>query len=202
MYDQLLNEVENLLAKDADVIVSVKKIWNTLKSRSSSEIPTPSLLEADTRFEFMPEHKTIDAYEGLSSKEREREELEMEKLGFYSGQRVKLRCIELTPEKLGEIIRRKVDHTMEALTKAWEHRPTGDQKSEDELLEILAQTQKLQREMKDAFSEEKMHSISTVLKNSIVSSGGRKKVKAKGSSKRKREVIFPSKSLRRSKRRK
>ncbi len=89
---------------------------------------------------------------------------EMGSLGFYSGDRVKLRTVELTPEVIGGLIRRKVDMTMDALTKAWNRRPRGDQDTEDQLLDILAKTQKLQREVKDTFSAEKMKELDIALK--------------------------------------
>lgn len=133
------------------------------------EIPSladfTAMLEADTRFEFMPSHPPgDDLFEGAAGKEQAVEEAEMENLGFYSGDRVKLRSIELTPEIIGDLIRRKVDMTMHALTQAWEKRPTDDQEAEDQLLEILAKTQKLQREVKETFSDNRMKELSTALK--------------------------------------
>ena len=163
MYERCLNEAERILASDKDVIVPIKKIWAAVERQGKKqgfEIPAlpdfTALLEGDPRFEFMP---TVDEHgessdETLPEESEQKEELET--LGFYSGDRVKLRSVELTPEVLGDLIRRKVDMTMDALTKAWARRPEGDQETEDQLLEILARTQKLQREVKSTFSPEKM----------------------------------------------
>ena len=77
---------------------------------------------------------------------------------------MKLKSVELTPEIIGGLIRRKVDVTMDALTRAWHRRPEGDQDTEDQLLDILAKTQKLQREVKNTFSPEKMKDLNLALK--------------------------------------
>lgn len=170
MYERCLNEAERILASDKDVIVPVKKIWEAVDRQGKKqgfEIPSlpdfTALLEGDVRFEFMPsldeDGEPIDASQ---HDDADREE-ELETLGFYSGDRVKLKSVELTPETLGGLIRRKVDMTMDALTKAWERRPEGDQDAEDQLLDILAKTQKLQREVKSTFSPERMRELEAAL---------------------------------------
>jgi hypothetical protein len=172
MFEQCLNEAERILAMDKDVIVPVKKVWQEVAKQGKGQgFEVPSLadfevmLEADSRFEFMPSQRELLGEDGdLTVEERADEEAEMERLGFYSGDRVKLKRVELTPELLGGIIRRKVDRTMEALTKAWEMRPNDDQDAEDQLLDILARTQKLQREVKEAFSEERMAAVAKSFK--------------------------------------
>ncbi|HWP82686.1 MAG TPA: hypothetical protein VNN76_08530 [Bacteroidota bacterium] len=172
MYERCLNEAERILAMDKDVIVPVKKVWQEVVKQGKGqgfEVPSladfETMLEADPRFEFMPSQRELfEEEDGLSEEERAEEEAEMERLGFYSGDRIKLKRVELTPELLGGIIRRKVDRTMEALTKAWEMRPQDDKDTEDQLLDILARTQKLQREVKEAFSEERMAAVAKTIK--------------------------------------
>lgn len=171
MHERCLNEAERILASDKDVIVPVKKIWKEVEKQGKVqgyETPTladfTALLEGDKRFEFMPSHaENGGPFEEVSADDPV-EEAELETLGFFSGDRVKLRSVELTPELIGGMIRRKVDMTMDALAKAWERRPDGDQDTEDQLLDILARTQKLQREVKKTFSEEKMKALSLVLR--------------------------------------
>lgn len=183
MYERCLNEAERILASDKDVIVPVKKIWDAVDSQGKKqgfEIPSlpdfTALLEGDPRFEFMASlEENAESTEGLLAEESDQQE-ELESLGFYSGDRVKLKSVELTPEVLGELIRRKVDLTMSALTKAWERRPEGDQDTEDQLLDILAKTQKLQREVKSTFSPEKMKELEVALKKASPKS---KKAKAR-----------------------
>jgi hypothetical protein len=170
VYERCLNEAERILASDKDVIVPVKKIWDAVDKQGKKQgfdIPTvadfTALLEGDPRFEFMPfvdeNGEPIDGSQRDDTGQQE----ELETMGFYSGDRVKLRSVELTPEILGGLIRRKVDLTMDALTKAWERRPEGDQETEDQLLEILSRTQKLQREVKNTFSPEKMKELEVAL---------------------------------------
>ncbi len=173
MYERCLNEAERILASDKDVIIPVKKIWESVDKQGKKqgfEIPTlpdfTALLEGDARFEFMPSlDENGDPMDGSQREESDQQE-ELETLGFYSGDRVKLRSVELTPETLGGLIRRKVDMTMVALTKAWERRPEGDQDAEDQLLDILAKTQKLQREVKNTFSPERMKELEAALDQS------------------------------------
>ncbi|MFQ5798831.1 MAG: hypothetical protein ACE5H0_09085 [Bacteroidota bacterium] len=169
MYEHILEETERLLEQDQDVIVPVRKIWKQVRQiaedndwRMPSLAEFTSILMQDDRIEFMPEQESMGEGD-LLEEEREEKEVEAEWFGFYAGQRVKLARIQLTPERLGDMIRRKVDDTMEALMKAWEDRPESDGATEDKLLEVLSRTQKLQREVKEAFSEDKMKSLSEAL---------------------------------------
>jgi hypothetical protein len=200
VYERCLNEAERILASDKDVIVPVKKIWEAVDKQGKKQgfnIPSlpdfTALLEGDARFEFMPSlDENGDPIDGSQREESDQQE-ELETLGFYSGDRVKLKSVELTPETLGGLIRRKVDLTMDALTKAWERRPEGDQDAEDQLLDILAKTQKLQREVKSTFSPEKMKELEAALnqakKKASVSKSkkpaAKKRVRAKSTSKKK-----------------
>ena len=170
MYERCLNEAERILASEKDVIVPVKRIWEAVEKQGRKQgfdMPAfadfTALLEGDARFEFMSStDENGDPIAEFPGEDLEQEE-ELESLGFYSGDRVKLRSVELTPEVIGQLIRRKVDMTMGALSRAWEQRPEGDQETEDQLLEILAKTQKLQREVRTTFSEEKMKELQDAL---------------------------------------
>ncbi len=171
MYEHILDEAERLLEQDEDVIVPVKKIWVQVRQIAEDndwQMPSftefTSLLMEDDRFEFISEGESTDVGEDLTEEGLDEEELEAEHIGFYAGHRVKLARIQLTPDRLGGIIRRKVDDTMGALLKAWEARPEGDAATEDKLLEALTETQKLQREVADTFSKEKMKSLTDALK--------------------------------------
>ena len=171
MYERCLNEAERILASDKDVIVAVKKIWEAVEKQGRKqgfEMPSlpdfTALLEGDFRFEFMPSLDENGEPLGESPREESEQQEELESLGFYSGDRVKLKRVELTPEIIGGLIRRKVDVTMDALTRAWHRRPEGDQDTEDQLLDILAKTQKLQREVKNTFSPERMKDLNLALK--------------------------------------
>jgi hypothetical protein len=176
VYERCLNEAERILASDKDVIVPVKKIWQEVEKQGKAQgYETPpladftALLEGDKRFDFIPSHDENGEPFEEGFTDDAGEEAELETLGFYSGDRVKLRTVELTPEIIGGMIRRKVDMTVDALAEAWERRPDGDQDTEDQLLDILARTQKLQREVRKTFSDEKMKALGLVLRD------GRKK---------------------------
>lgn len=171
MYERCLNEAERILASDKDVIVPVKKIWGSVEKQGKAqgfEIPAlpdfTALLEGDSRFEFLPSLDENGEPLGDLPRDETDQEEKLESLGFYSGDRVKLRSVELTPEVIGGLIRQKVDKTMDALARAWERRPQGDRDTEDQLLDILAKTQKLQREVKNTFSDERMKELGQLLK--------------------------------------
>lgn len=172
MYERCLLEAERILAADKDIIVPVKKVWNLVvrEGRSQNfEVPAladfTALLEAHPTFEFMAAHNgVLDDMDQERPEELSAEEEDLERMGFYAGDRVKLKRITLTPETLGGILRTKVDRTVDALSKAWQRRPEGDSETEERLLAIISQTKKLQRDVKAAFSEEKMKKVSRALK--------------------------------------
>jgi hypothetical protein len=182
VYERCLNEAERILASEKDVIVPVKKIWEAVGKQGRTqgfEIPTlpdfTALLEGDMRFEFLASlDENGERLEDLPRDGSEQED-ELESMGFYSGDRVKLRSVELTPEVIGGLIRRKVDMTMDALARAWERRPEGDMDTEDQLLDILAKTQKLQREVKHTFSDERMKELGQILTKPDPKNGSTKK---------------------------
>jgi hypothetical protein len=198
VYERCLNEAERILASDKDVIVAVKKIWAQVEKQGRKqgfEIPSfadfTALLEGDSRFEFIPSLDENGEPPDVSAREESPQEEELENLGFYSGDRVKLKSVELTPEVIGNLIRRKVDMTMNALTRAWDRRPEGDQETEDQLLDILAKTQKLQREVKNTFSNDKMKELEVALKSKGKT---RDTAKAKARPPKKKSQSAPKKS--------
>jgi len=210
VYERCLNEAERILASDKDVIVAAKKLWIEVEEagkRMGFEVPAfpdfSAMLEGDPRFEFLPLHKSVtEDLEDPVPHDGSPGETEMEQLGFFSGDRVKLRSVQLNPQLLGTIIRSKVDRTMSALTRAWEMRPEGDRATEDQLLEILAKTQKLQREVKKTFSDKRM----TMLESSLTKhrkTGRRRssarKMKAAPAKKRKQTKVATGKAAARRK---
>jgi len=172
VYERSLLEAERILAADKDIIVPVKKLWNFVVREGriqNFEVPAladfTALLEASPTFEFMGAHNgVLDDMEEERPEELSDEEQELERMGFYAGDRVKLKRISLTPESLGGILRSKVDRTVDALSKAWRRRPVGDSETEERLLSIISQTKKLQRDVKTAFSKAKMKKITQALK--------------------------------------
>ena len=192
VYEKCLNEAQRLLAADRDVIVPVKKLWRQVTDQGKRQhfevasLPDfTALLEADPRFEFLPAHSTIeedfeDAADATPEDfDDELDQLEqMEQMGFYSGDRVKLRAVQLTPEIVGGIIRSKLDRTMDALSKAWDQRPKDDVETEETLRVILDKAQELRKDVNEAFSEDRMKELSRVLNRHA--GKARKKTKSTG----------------------
>lgn len=200
MYDHILDEAERILEQDPDIIVPVKKIWVEVRQIAEDNdwlMPTltefSSLLMQDDRFEFLPDQESMGMVEELADDERVDEEMEVERFGFYGGQRVKLARVQLTPERLGGLIRRKVDDTMDALTKAWEERPEGDAETEGALFGVLSEAKKLQRDVKETFSEENMKSLGEAMAGaqSKESPKGKRRLGVKKSSRKTRASARP-----------
>jgi hypothetical protein len=155
MSQQITDWVAQELATAEEFYVPVKKLWVELLRRA--EMPRLSLeeftrlLEHDERFEF---EEGIDFGEGFPAERQEEERANMEDLGFYSGPRAKLKDREITREDLERILQCHTDNLLTALRGAWETRPPSDQEAEDQLLDLLALAQRLQRETLEAIRGE------------------------------------------------
>ena len=209
VYERCLLEAERILAADKDIIVPVKKVWTLVARQGQSQnfdVPAladfTALLEAHPTFEFMAAHDgVLDDMDEERPEQLTAEEEDLERMGFYAGDRVKLKRIRLTPEALGGILRTKVDRTVDALSKAWQRRPAGDSETEERLLAIISQTKKLQRDVKAAFSEEKMKKVSKALKKkrpaAAASPAAKRSSKGKGrTAKRRSGKAAPKRSSR------
>jgi len=151
MNDHILTRVVEILETDPDFFVPVKKLWLLLQGEGlAMDLEMADLhrvLADDERFEFAP---GVDHIEGFEDDPELAEEMEreMEALGFYSGPRVKLVSREMTAEDIFGAMARSLKRMNEAMQGAWEVRPEGDQETEDQLLDILAAGQKLERGIK------------------------------------------------------
>jgi hypothetical protein len=145
------NRVIEVLETDPDFFVPVKKLWLMLQGEGLAldlgMDDFHQLLLDDERFEFTP---GVDHTKGFEDDPDLAQEMsrEMESLGFYSGPRVKLVAREMTAEDVFGAMARSLTRMNEALQGAWETRPEDDQTTEDQLLDILAAGQKLEREIK------------------------------------------------------
>lgn len=72
----------------------------------------------------------------------------MEELGFYQEPWIILKERMPNQKEIIDILIQKADRTFETLMKAWELRPQGNEAVEDQLLQALAKTQKLQNELR------------------------------------------------------
>jgi hypothetical protein len=157
------NAVEDILRYHKDVIVSVREIYNTLINDYNyvglEESELSAVILNDPRFEYL---EMPDYFEKFSNAEKvvfNEQKSFIEKMGFYSGPRVKLASIEIEYEKIIEIISRKVDAMMDILIALWDKRPSNDDHTEDQLLEILAKAQKMQREIKSLTENDQIADI-------------------------------------------
>ncbi len=152
---ELLDLVASIVKRDEEFYVPVKKLWVYLCR--DGDYPSLSLeefmdiLEQDPRFEFV---RGIDLTEGLGEltpEEKEEIEVEMERFDLYGGPRVGMKTRKPTKEDLVRIMEKKIQNIFDALKQAWELRPPDNPQVEDQLLDALAMTQRLQQEIKKAF---------------------------------------------------
>ena len=162
-FEKISNAVEDILRYHRDIIVSVKEIYNMLINDYNYvglvESELSNIILNDPRFEYI---EMPDYFENFNDTEKNifsEQRLFIEEMGFYSGPRVKLTSIEIEYEKIIEIISRKVDTMMEILIALWDRRPANDNNSEDQLLEILAKAQKMQREIKSLTENDQITDI-------------------------------------------
>ncbi|MCI0706830.1 MAG: hypothetical protein L0Y80_05000 [Ignavibacteriae bacterium] len=127
MYGRSLLEAERTLATHKDVVVPVKEVWlevSKLGQLQRFEVPPlihfSALLEADERFEFIQAGEELgDEYvEPAYDEDDEEYSAEMERMSFYSEDRVRLRNAEISEELAEEMpeepdepaLREPVDH--------------------------------------------------------------------------------------------
>lgn len=112
MYERALNEAERILATHKDVVVPVKEIWLEVSKQGQLqrfEVPSladfTALLEGDERFEFFPAGDELgDEYVEPTDEDEIDYSADMERLGFYSEDRVRLRNIEVSEELVEELV--------------------------------------------------------------------------------------------------
>jgi len=158
MNNRMIDRAIEILEIEPDFFIPVKKLW--LKLREAGLAQTIELedfhrmLLNDARFEFTP---GVDYTEKIQDTPEltQAMESEMEALGFYSGPRVKLASREMTPEDAFAAMARNLAQMNAALQGAWETRPENNQDVEDQLLEILAAGQRLEREFQSLIEQQK-----------------------------------------------
>ncbi len=175
MSNQLLPQVLTFLQEEKDFVVAAKKIWHKVKKLPQWR--TLSFEEFLNTVQQSPEIDVIGSGDenpfkdsGLTAEEMEKEVREMEKMGYFFGPSLVLKSHVPTPEELATFLQNKVDQAYNTLLKAWENRPQGDPESEDQLLSILAEVQKLRREIRqNAASPAKEKRISDGAENAPLS---------------------------------
>jgi hypothetical protein len=97
VYERCLNEAELILSVQQEPLVPVRKVWEEIAKRSkikgfevASLSDFSAMLEGDSRFQIVPGQIKIQDDEEVLP-DAEIEDSEMEQLGFFAEDRVKLR---------------------------------------------------------------------------------------------------------------
>ena len=104
MYERSLNEAEIFIRTQKEPVLPVRKVWEDVARLAKAEqfeiasLPDfTALLDADKRFQIIPAHDENEISE-VELEEGDLEGEEMEHLGFFSEDRVRLRSIPAVPE--------------------------------------------------------------------------------------------------------
>jgi hypothetical protein len=149
--DLIIERVIEILKTAPDVYVPVKQLWLMLRSDGlATDIELAQLqamLEADDRIAF-------NAGVNQDSELEDDPELtaDLEALGFFRGQRVKLVSRQMTKKDILAILAQQMDRLNEALQAAWESRPK-DLAVEDELKGLLLVSQQLDESISQLLGE-------------------------------------------------
>jgi len=150
--DEVLAWVQDYLARDEDIVVPIKKMWNEWHAAHvapSLEVFTAMVL-ADEQVEELGEVDHTDDMEGLSAEELDEYVRNMEAQGYYSGPRVKLRSRELTLEHIARMLKRHNDRMEEALRQARAALPADvSEEEEGQLIEVMALAEELRRRLRE-----------------------------------------------------
>ena len=150
--DEVLAWVQDYLARDEDIVVPIKKMWNEWHAAHvapSLEVFTAMVL-ADEQVEELGEVDHTDDMEGLSAEELDEYVRDMEAQGYYSGPRVKLKSRELTLEHIARMLKRHNDRMEEALRQARAALPADvSEEEEGQLIEVMALAEELRRRLRE-----------------------------------------------------
>jgi hypothetical protein len=104
VYERSLNEAEIFIRTQKEPVLPVRKVWEDVARLAKAEqfeiasLPDfTALLDADKRFQIIPAHDENEISE-VELEEGDLEGEEMEHLGFFSEDRVRLRSIPAVPE--------------------------------------------------------------------------------------------------------
>jgi hypothetical protein len=104
VYERSLNEAEIFIRTQKEPVLPVRKVWEDVARLAKAEqfeiasLPDfTALLDADKRFQIIPAHDDNEISE-VELEEGDLEGEEMEHLGFFSEDRVRLRSIPAVPE--------------------------------------------------------------------------------------------------------
>jgi len=148
MNSQITDLAEQLLQKETDFIVPMKKIWLKLSLMGElDDVEFESfsiMIKEDERFEVFDEDEDELLEDQINS---------LEEMGFFMGPRVMLKSRKPSRNELGALLLKKTTLIYENLKNAWDIRDKNNIEEEDQLLYALASTQKLIRALSNEFPE-------------------------------------------------
>ncbi len=148
MNSQITDLAAQLLQKEKEFIVPMKKIWLRLSLMGIMD---------DVEFEsfsiMMREDDRFEVFEDDESELRDDQIDSLEEIGFFMGPRVMLKSRKPSRKELGFLLLRKTALIYDNLKNAWDVRNKNNVDEEDQLLYALASTQKLIKALKNEFPE-------------------------------------------------
>jgi hypothetical protein len=141
------------LERDEDIIVPIKKMWNAWHAAHGA----PSLEEftaavlADPEVEEMRGVNHADGLDEMDPDELAAHLEQMERDGFYSGPRAKLRAREITADHIARMIKKHNDRMEAALHAARALMPEDTSEADEgKVIDVLSQVEELRRQLRKA----------------------------------------------------
>lgn len=148
MNSQITDLAAQVLQKETDFIVPMKKIWLRLSLMGILD---------DVEFEsfsiMMREDERFEVFDNDENELRGDQIDSLEEIGFFMGPRVMLKSRKPSRQELGILLLKKTALIYDNLKNAWNERNKNNSDEEDQLLYALASTQKLIRALKNEFPE-------------------------------------------------
>jgi hypothetical protein len=145
--------VRAYLEQDEDIIVPIKRMWNEYHAAHGSP-PLEEFTEAVLADPEVEEMRGVNHAEGMGWMEPEElaEHLdEMERNGFYSGPRAKLRAREITKEHITKMLKKHNDRMEAALHAARAVMPEDtDEADEGKVIDAIGKVEELRRTLRKA----------------------------------------------------
>ena len=154
MLKDLMDRVKWILEQEESFIVSVERVWGMLEDRFG-----PSRIDYEDFIHRLEDDSRFRIIRDSGAKEKEEDSalrvLNQHITAFTGGTRVMLKERIPTRKEVVSFLLKKADTTFDTLKKAWDVRPTDDETMEDQLLQALAKTQRLQRELRAILTRDK-----------------------------------------------
>lgn len=145
--------VRAYLERDEDIIVPIKRLWNEWHAAHGAP-PLEEFTEAVLADGEVEEMRGVNHAEGMEWMEPEElaDHLEqMERNGFYSGPRAKLRSRKITAEHTARMLKKHNDRMEQALRAARAIMPDdASEADEGKVIDAIAHVEELRRQLRKA----------------------------------------------------